>query len=426
MPTTDDTAGDGSLRVEVEEGEGWKRLLTVTVSSDRVRRIREEERRELGGSLDLKGFRPGKVPPEVVEKRYGRVVDERTARRAVEEAYREAVRSRGLRPVEDPEVRDVSYREGEDLTFRAAIEIVPEVRIERRSGFRVERPGVKVTDRDVEEIVARIREDHAVWRPVERKPVEGDQVSVRIRPEGEGADASSEPYRFELGDGYAIPDVEEAIRSLEPEESGVFEVTFPEDFDDGELAGRRRRLEIELLAVQEKELPEADDGFAARVGDFDAMAELEEAIRDDLRRHGEEEAEEAVRRRLLDAVVEANPVELPEVMVDRYLDRVLDVPPEADPERVDEVRREVRPRAERELKRQLVMDRMIEDGGYEATEEELERRLREIAERRDEDVERTRRRLRSEGRLEGIRRHLETEKLFEELKSESRIVEGSG
>jgi len=102
MPTTDDTAGDGSLRVEVEEGEGWKRLLTVTVSSDRVRRIREEERRELGGSLDLKGFRPGKVPPEVVEKRYGRVVDERTARRAVEEAYREAVRSRRLRPVEDP------------------------------------------------------------------------------------------------------------------------------------------------------------------------------------------------------------------------------------------------------------------------------------------------------------------------------------
>lgn len=416
------------LEVSVEEGDDATRLVTVRVPADRVERIRERERDELGGSINLDGFRPGEVPGRVVEERYGEVVDRRVRRSTAEEALRDVLRDADLRPVDRPEVTSVSYERGGDLTFEARIEVAPTPELERIGGFRIDRPAAEVTDDDVDEVLGRLREDHAVWEPATREPVDGDQVAVRITPldeEGDPADRDDEgpdePYRFELGEGSAIPEVEEAIKTLEPGGSGDFEVRFPDDFDDADLAGATRPLHIELLEVKEKDLPPLDDEFATQIGDFGSMEELREAVLDDLRSHREEEAEEEVRRTLLDSIIEANPFEVPETMVEQYLDRVIDAPDEADPEQVQEARRQFHPRAEQEVKRQLVLDRLMEREGVEATEEELDDRLREIAESRDARPEEVRRRLARQQQLDGVRRHIATEKLFERLKEQSEV-----
>lgn len=426
MTTTDTSTEqmDTDLDVTVEETGALTRRLVVTVPPDRVADVREQERQELGSSLDLKGFRPGKVPGKVVEERYGEVVQERTVRSAVEDAYREAVESLGLQPVRRPDVRDVKYEQGGALQFRADVEVMPELELERTGGFRIERPSAEVSDEGVDEVLERLRDDHAVWQPVDRRPGESDQVSVRIWPDDEDGDEGEkpEPYRFELGQGSAIPGVEEAIMTLEPGSKDVFEVEFPADFGDEEIAGESRTLHVELMEVKEKGLPDLDNAFAAQVGDFDDLDELRDAIREDLGRHREEEAEEEVRKKLLDSIIEANPFEVPDAMIDNYLDRVLDAPPEADPEEVQEARRSFRPRAETEIKRQLLMDHLVEAGGYEATEEELEERLRELAEQRETDVRQVRRQLARENQLEGMRQHIAAEKLFERLKKDSRIV----
>lgn len=425
-PTDDtlDTDAPGRLAINVREGERWTRILEVRVPADRMEEIRDEQRSRLGGTLDLQGFRKGKVPPEVVEQRYGDQLDELVIRSALDDLVREALKEAGVQPVDNPEIDSLHYEKGEALTFEAEVEVAPTVELERVSGFQIERPSTDVTDEDVEEVLDRLRDDHAVYEPVERPPEEGDQVSVRIVPvdqEGEPEGEPEDPYRFTLGEGYAIPDVEEAITTLSPGESGDFEVTFPGDFSNDELAGSTRTLRVELLEVKARDLPALDDRFARQVGDFESAEELRSAVVEDLQRHREEEAEETVRRTLLDSIVEANPFEVPPAMVDRYLDRVIDAPEEADPEQVREARERFRPRAEQEVKRQVVLDRLMEREGYEATDEEVEARIRELAERRDQEPGEVRRQLSREGDLEGVRQHLAVEKLFDDLKEESGI-----
>lgn len=424
--TKEAASDDGvDLEVDVREGAGGTRIVSVTVPAGRMESIRARERSELGGSLDLKGFRPGKVPPKVVEKRYGEVVDERAARTGVDEAWREAIERTGLEPVDRPEISDVHYGEGEALTFRAEVEVAPTLELERIGGFRIDRPAVDVEEDEVEEVLERLREDHAVYEPVERPPEEGDQVAVHVVPldeEGEPQEEVGEdrdPYRFVLGEGNAIPDVEEAIQTLGPGESGDFRIGFPDDFSDEELAGTRRRIRVDLLEVKARDLPALDDRFAAQVGDFASLEDLRSAVLDDLRDHREEEAEESVRRDLLDSIVEANPFDVPRAMVDRYLDRVIDAPPEADPEEVQEARRSLYPRAEQEVRRQMVIDHLMEREGFEATDEEVDARIREIAGRREETPADVRRQLARSGRLDGVRHHLAVEKLFEDLKTRS-------
>lgn len=420
--TTGTRADD--LEVAVEEREAWKRRLTITVAGERVASVRQRERRALRKNLKLKGFRKGKVPDRIVEERFGAVIDERTVRSLIEEAFRQAIEQKNLQPVGDPSFGDVQYEPSESLTFQVEFEVMPTLRIERVGGFRLRRPAVEVSDAQVSEVIDRLRDERAVWHPIERRASEGDLVSVKIaRLEDAASDTEpvSRPYRFELGKGSAIPAVEEAIRSLAPGEQGEFEVTFPEDFGDEALAGRTRRLRIELGEVKEKRLPELEDAFASDVGDFDSLAALENAVRDDLRRQGEEEAEDALRRSLIDHIVDANPFEVPLSMVDRYLERMLQAPEDADPEQLRTLRQELRPQVERQLRHQLVIDSLIEREELEATEEELEARVAELGERRGIATGEVRKRLARQGGLDDLRRRLAVEKLFDWLLSQSAV-----
>jgi trigger factor len=412
--------GAHGLEVQIEEGEAWRRRLKIKVSPGRVASTRSMERDRLAQSVRLKGFRPGKIPTEIVEQRFGPAIDDRTVRRLVEDAYLEAIEDHDLHPVGDPEIGDVEYEEGSSLSFLAEFDVVPELRLERTGGFRIERPSVDASDEEVEQILERVRGEQAVWEPVERQPEEGDLVSVRIGP-ADGAESDSHAYRFELGSGQAIADVEEAIRTLAPGESGEFEVSFPDDFDDEELAGRRRTLRIELADVKRRELPPLDDELARSVGDFETLEALRTAVRDDVRRHAEQEAEDTVRQRILDSIAEANPFEVPGAMVEQYLDRIIQAPEEADAERVREARDQIYPGAERQIRRQLILDRLLEEGAYDATDEELEAKLAEMAERRGVEVQNLRRKLNREKQMERLRRQMAVDKLFEELEDRSEI-----
>lgn len=420
--TTDESEHEADgVDVTVQERGAWKRTLTITVDPDRVAETRDQIRQELAGQLNLKGFRKGHVPPKIVEQRYGPVVDERTVQSLVDRAYREAVDTESLDPIGEPEVHDVQYREGASLVFQVDVEIMPTLELERTGGFRVERPDVTVTDDEMDEILDRLRDEHASLKPVDRSPREGDEVSVRIGPADDGSLSDSDQYRFELGEGYALPGVEEAIRSMSPGESGTFEVEFPDDSEDADEAGESRHLRIELREVKTKEPPPLDDAFAGRVGDHQDLAGLRNAVREDIHRHKEEEAENQVREQLLEGIIEANPFEVPEAMVEDYLDRVIDAPPEAPEEKVKAARQEFRPRAKRQIKRHLILSRLVEREGMEATDQEVDERIGRMAEEREVEPARMRRQLARQDELEQLRRQVAVEKVFEYLKSRSTV-----
>ena len=452
------TGTDDSLEVAVEEREAWKRRLTITVDASRVAKARAKERDKLSKKLRLKGFRAGKVPTAMVEKQYGGLVDQRTVQQLVEEAYREAVKRQSLEPIGRPEFGQVHYAQGENLTFQVDVEIMPTLRLQRLGGFRISRPEVSVSDEEVESVLQRLREERGVWEPYPGRPEEGDLVAVRISGAKDEAAAGAkdatgaaaavggsvtargagragvsgradksvgELYRFPLGGGYAIEDVEEAVGTLSPGESDTFTVEFPEDFGDSAMAGRTRRLQIELVEAKRRRLSKLDDAFATEVGDFTSLADLREKVQADLLRHSEEEAEQRVRDEILDSIIEANPFDVPESLVDVYLERLLGGDAESDDPRDrearSEARRSVRPIAEQQLKREMVLEHLIDELGLEASDAQLDAHIASVAERRQLDARELRRQWARKGGLDSAKRKIVIDAAFEHLKGLSTI-----
>ncbi len=423
--TADTSTGEASSRqldVAVEVGDGWTRKLTITIPPERVGRARAAERKRLGKRVRIKGFRRGKIPADVIEQRYADFLDEHVRSVLVEQAYREAVDETDLRPAGAAQITNVQYAPGERLTFQAEFEIMPSITLDRLGGFQVEREVAAVTDEEVGEILERIRTENADWNGVDRGAQDGERVSVAIEPlDAPDSEPTGEarPYQFILGSGQALEDVENAIKELAPGEAGAFDVTFTGEGDD--VSSETRRLHIRLDSVEEQVLPALDDELAAKVGEFDDLAGLEETIRGDLARHHEDEAEAKLRGQLMQAVIDANPFAVPLALVERYLDEMIQAPEDADADKVREARTELAPLAEGRIKEQLVLDRIIESRDLEASTEEVQAEIERLAESRGVSTAELRRRLAREGALESVGRNLAVEKVFEYLKGESGI-----
>lgn len=419
--TSDSTTAEKGLDVTVDEPGAWKRRLTVIVPEARVQEERGRVRSRLAKQLDLDGFRQGKVPPQIVEQRFGPTIDDQTVQSLVSETLREAFRQEEIEPIGDPEISDIGFLADDRLRYEIEVEIMPRIELDRVGGFKVEQPATEVDPDEVDQVLERLREDEATWRPAEREPRDGDMVTVRIRPADREEELSSDDeYQFEMGDGNALPDIEDAISTLEPGERETFDVHFPEALRE-EGQAEDRELEIELRDVKEAELPPLDDELASRVGDFESLEELREAVREDVEAHHRDEAENEVRERLMDHVIEANPFEVPESMVEDYMDRMLDAPDDVDPEELEQARQQVRPRAERQIKRHLIIERLTEREGLEATEDEVDERIREIADAEGLEPGAVRRQLARDDRMESLRRQISAEKAFEYLKEQSSV-----
>ena len=414
---------DRQIDVAVEVGDGWTRKLTITIPPERVGRARAAERKRLGKRVRIKGFRRGKIPADVIEQRYGDFLDEHVRSVLVEEAYREAVDETDLRPAGAAQITNVQYAPGDRLTFQAEFEIMPSVTLDRVGGFKLKRETAPVTDEEVSEILERIRSEHADWNEVERSPVDGERVSVAIEPlpdPDSEPTGEARPYQFVLGSGQALEDVESAIKGIEPGNAGTFDITFAGEGEDA--VSETRRLHIRLDSVEEQVLPDLDDALAAKAGDFEGLAALEEAIRGDLARHHQDEGEARLRGQIMQAVIDANPFAVPVALVDRYLDEMIQAPEDADPEKVREARTELAPLAEGRIKEQLVIDKIIERQELQASDEEVREEIERLAEARGISTAELRRQLAREGSFESVGRNLAVEKVFEYLKGESSIA----
>lgn len=411
------------LHISVEEPAAWSRRLVITVPAERVKETRSRVARDIGKRVRIPGFRKGKVPMDRLEAMYGSDIDRQTRQRVIDNAFREAVRSKEFEPISEPRVAKISYDRGSELTFEVAFDIRPEIKLARLGGFRVQRPQVSVTEEEIDEQLEGLRRQQATWKRADRMPTPGDMVEVEITPlEGDEA-GQVKPYRFALGEGRAIADVESAITTLQPGGAGDFTVTFPEDFPDEERGGHAQRLHIELKQVLERELPELDDELASSVGDFDDLAALRAAIEEDVRSYKEREADARVDQQLIEQIIEANPFEVPDSMVDRYVDALVGRPQEADPELVERAREEARPTAEWGIKRTLIVQRVAEEQSFEAGKEEIDDRIARIAQRAGRPAAEVRAKLVKSGELRDMERRIVEEKVFEFLREQSEIQE---
>lgn len=412
------------LQISVEEGERWRRTMNVIVPSGVVSSERRRLAGEFAARVKMKGFRKGHVPSSVVEKRFGPSLSREARDKLIGAAYREALSQQELNPISEGEVGNVQYEPDCDLTFSISFDVRPEIELSRLGGFKVERPAVNGLEDKLEQVLGRLREEKGTWQPLEEgKPEDGNLVGVEIQRMNDGEVGEAQPYQLVLGQGDALPNIEEAIKSLEVDGSGDFVVRFPDDFPDEERRGQEEHLHIRLDSRQHLVLPELDAEFAKSLGEFEGVEDLNEKIRADLEKETEEQAESVVRGKLLDAILDANPFTVPISMVDRYVESVLGNPEGVPPEKLAEAKEQLSPQAEHAVKRILAIDRLSEIQELRATEEELDDRIEEIAEKNGDTPAIIYASFKKGERLEALEREITERKVFDFLKEQSEITE---
>lgn len=421
------------LRVDVSEPTSFSRRLSITVPAERVQRIRRSVAAQITRNVRLPGFRKGKIPESMVEKQFGQAIEQETLDRVIQETYREALDQGGHQPITQGEVQNVHYHgHGAELHYDVQFEVQPTLDLARTSGFVVARPPEVVGEDEVDALLERLRLERATLTPVtEGKPDYNDLVTVEITPlDGEGAEP--QPYQFALGEGQAIPAIEEAILTLAIGEENEFEVTFPENFSDPEQAGKTQRMKIRLDEVRRRELPALDDEFAKGLGDFETLSALRERVHADLDEDARRRAEAGVREALIGQILEANPLEVPDSMVGRYLDFMMGIDPDRQrkqpqdrtpdqEERISQLRTMMRPQAESALKRILVVEHLADRHGLRATQDEIDERVEKLAEAQGRTPSDVWLELEKRGQLQGIEAELTEEKVFEWLKEQNTV-----
>lgn len=413
------------LTVTVEKPAAWSRRLTITVPADRIVQEKKEAVSRLAKQARLPGFRKGRVPAGVMERKFGPAIEQEALEKVVSDAYREALETEGLQPISQGSVENFEYQPGSDLTFNVELEVRPEIELERVGGFTIVREEAAVGDEQVDEVLQRLREENAVWTAKEGDPpVAGDRATVEITPlDAESGAEPSKPrsYQIVIGEGEAIPAVEDAVRTLRAGEEADFEVELAADPEDPASEKKLHRMHIRMVELNAPQYPEIDDEFARGLGDFEDLATLRARIREDLEKEATREAERGVRLQLVQQIVEANPFDVPDSMIRGYLERALPAPEGADAQRVEAMREQMRPAAEQALKRSLVVERIAEMEGLRATPAELDARIDEIAERMGRSRGELMGQLRQGGRIEELEQEITEEKVFGYLASLSDI-----
>lgn len=405
-------------KTKVEPGEA---SLEVTIPPDNVKAAEERATKFYQERARLPGFRQGKVPAAVVRKKFAEGIREETLRELVQESWRVAQKQEELKPIADPHIHNLKWEQGSPVTFEFHVELKPELKLQRLGGFRLTRTVPAITAAQVDAQLNAMREQRAPWTPVaNEKPKPKDLVDVTIAGRENGEVKDPQPYQFVLGEGRAIPDVEERIMGLLPGESVDATVKFPDDFAEEAKRGQTRDVHLTLREVKRQELPALDDAFAREMGDFESLEALRTAVAADLGKEAEREADAKVRTALVQEIVEANNVVAPRPLVERVLGayaQAYEIPEE----RWQQFAQEFRTIAESQVKRDLVLDHVVESQQLRATEAELDQRIQELAERRGMKPAELYASLEKAKRLRDVARSITEEKVFSYLLSQSTV-----
>ncbi|MEE8252206.1 MAG: trigger factor [Gemmatimonadales bacterium] len=413
-----------SIRITKVREDPGETSLKVEIPTELVKAAETRAVSRYAKKAKLPGFRKGKVPLQVIKKKFQERIREATLQDLIGDSWKAALAQEDFKPLTDPRVKDLKFEAESPVTFELLVEVKPKLKLNRVAGFKVTRKLAKITDTMVAEQLESLRQQKAPWTPLEsEKPVAGDlvQATLRVREEGSDDYPEGKPVQFVLGSGQAIPDVEDRIKSMMPSENRDTTVKFPDDFADETKRSQSRAVRIELHEVKRQNLPELTDDFAGEVGDFDTLEDLKRAIRQDLEAAANREADAAVRKELMTQIVSANNVGAPAPLVRRMLGAFAGAYEIAE-DQFENFAKEFLPLAEEQVKRDLVLDHLEEHEKLTATEAEIDEKIEEIARSRDTEPGKIYRSLQKANRLKELERGITERKIFEHLISNNTVI----
>lgn len=415
--------------------EGCKHSLDITVPVAEVEKETERVVAEIQKKVRLPGFRPGKAPVALVKQRFAGDIRQDVLEKLVPRFFREAAEKEHLEVVGQPNVSDVHFHAGEPLKFKAEFEVAPKFELGEYRGITVTYDEPEVTDAEVDARIEEIREQKAEYVNEEPRPLaDGDYAVVALESvSGVAEKVSQDELMLKIGDEATMKEFSENLRGASPEESREFDVTYPEDYDRKQLAGRTVRFKATVKAVRRKELPEVNDEFAKDLGDYQTVFELKEAVRKSLRQDREHKAQDEAKHQLIDKLVDTHDFPVPEVYIDRQVEinvenqlRTL-AAQGIDPRGIkldwQKVRETQKDKAKRDVKASLLLDKIGEREAIMATQEEVDREVQKIARQQREAVAAVRAKLQKDGVIGRIAGNIRTEKtlafLFEQARKEA-------
>ena len=308
------------MRVSVETTSGLERRLTVGVPADRVDTAVDKRLQEAARNVRLPGFRPGKVPMRVMQQRFGAGVRQEVLGEVISQSFQEAVISENLRPAGQPSIEARKMDVGQDVEYTATFEVFPTVEVSTLDDLSVEKPVADVTDADIDDIVEVFRKQQGKLVTAERAAAEGDTVVIDFEGfrDGEAFEGGAgEGTSLELGSGRMIPGFEDGLVGASAGEEKVLKLTFPEDYQNEDLAGADVEFKVQVKEVQELELAPVDAALFAQYGlEEGTEEEFRAEVKQNMERELRNAIEASVKNQVMDAVVAAHDdLELPASLI---------------------------------------------------------------------------------------------------------------
>jgi trigger factor len=384
----------------------------------------------------LPGFRPGKVPESVVKRKFASEIRKDVIDGLLPERFSKGVQELGIRPVGQPQVTELTIEEGQPLHVKAVFEYMPEVSIEGYEQVVVPKPSVDVTEDEFRHEMEQLRESRATIEPVEedRPLVDGDWAQISysgfIADDPEAAPIAGEDSLVEIGGKDTVEAFTKVLRGAKAGQELKAEVTYPAEYPEAKLQGKTVAYDLTVKAIKKRTLPEVNDEFAKEMGNYESLAQLEDAVREHMASRKRRSVEGETKDRLFAALVEKFQFPVPESLVQEQVDARLERGLRAlaaqgmNPEQMRKLdfgrlRVAQRDSAVAEVKAQILLDRIAEKEGVTVSDEDLDRELHMAALQSREPYETLRQRLTEDGGLARIREQLKREKtaslLYERL-----------
>ncbi len=388
------------MKVEIAGKEANEVKLKVEVPHEQVETALNQAYMKMRNDFSVPGFRKGKVPRDLIEKRYGvEVFYEETANILLQQSYPQALDEQKLDPVARPDIEVEQLEQGKPFIYEAKVTVKPEVTLGKYQGLKVAREEPTVEQKDVDAELDRIRDSRAKLVAVEEgQPAQkDDQVIIDFtgRMDGEEFEGgSSSNYPLVLGSGSFVPGFEDQLEGAKAGETVTVSLTMPEDYGNEELAGKEVEFTVEVKEVKRKQYPELNDDFAKELSEeFESLQALKDKLKDQLQHNADHQAEHKQRDEIIAAVRDKSKVDIPSVMVDDEVEAMvqqmenrfarqgmkLEDYLKYSGQDLEQLRQQMRPEAESSVKTELVLDQLAETENIQVETEDLENEIERLA-----------------------------------------------
>ena len=429
------------MKAELVDVNETRRDLSIEVPSEVVAEAIGHAAAKLGKQARIPGFRPGKVPSNVIRQRFKPQIMQDVAEHLISKAVGDALIEKNVEPIGTPDIKDLVLEEGKPLTFKASFDVVPSFDPGDLSTIEATEPSRAVEDEAVNQSLEQLRERNARFEAVEGGSVEaGHTVVVGLERQGTDKEGKTgevdkhEQVNIELGAPSNPPGFDAEVIGMTPGSSKSFTITYPEDYAIPELAGGKVNYTVNLKEIKKRVVPALDDELAKDLGDFASLEDLRKRIREDLEHEAMHAAERQVRQDVMKQLASRVPFPVPASLVDREIDRRLeDFARRLMEQRIDPRQANIDWNAFREGQRApateavgsaIVLDEIAKREQIEVTEEDMNAELQRYADQTGHNLASIRARLQKDGELGRLAAGLRREKAVTHVMSRAQIKKG--